>query len=230
MKLVEIIQDSLKYPFSDWKNLLIFGIFVFIADLKDIPLPNIHGNILVMNLSSAIGSLFLAGYIIWNVRCSLEGEAEIPKILDLIQIFIDGIKVVVVIIIYCIPVFLLWILGGGIYSSLSIVLVSVLYPFIIAPLLGISIAHMVNNDNKFGFAFKFFEVIEKIESIGWIKLLMWYLATVIIFVILKGVAILISGYISYIVGIILGLVLSTIFYTYLSRSLALIYKSEVIDQ
>jgi hypothetical protein len=215
-----------RYPFSDCKNLLIFGIFVLIASVRDIPVTEIQSNIVVINLISVIGYLFLLGYILWNVRCSLNGTAELPKVFNLIQIVIDGIKVFLVIIIYFIPVLLLFLLGG-MYSASSIVLISLLYPFIIAPIFAISIAHIANNGSKVGFAFKFFEILERIESIGWIKLIMWYLATGIIFVILKVIVLLISGYISYTVGIIIAVVLTSIFYIYLSRSLALIYKSGI---
>jgi len=228
MKLGEIIQDSVRYPFSDWKNILIFGIFVLIASIRDIPITEIQSNIVVINLISVIGYLFLLGYFLWNVKCSLEGNAELPKVFNLIQIFIGGIKIFVVIIIYSVPVFLLLLLGGA-YSASSIVLISLLYPFIIAPIFAISIAHMANNDSKVGLAFKFFEILKKIESIGWIKLIMWYLTSGIIFIILKGITFLISIYINYIVGIIIAVVLTSIFYIYLSRSLALIYESGIID-
>jgi hypothetical protein len=225
MKLGEIIRDSVKYPFSDWKNLLIFGIFVLISSLRNISITEIQSNIVLVNLISVIGYLFLFGYIFWNVKCSLDSSKELPKLHDLIKLFIDGIKVFVVIVIYCIPVFLLWILAGGVYSASSIISVSLLYPFIIAPIFAISIAHMANNDSKIGFAFKFFGILERIESIGWIKLIMWYLITGIISIILKVITSLISEYINYIVGIIFAVVLASIFYIYLSRSLALIYKS-----
>ncbi|UTB31924.1 MAG: DUF4013 domain-containing protein [Methanobacterium sp. ERen5] len=226
MKLGEIIRDSVRYPFFDWKNLLIFGIFVVIASVRDIPVTEIQSNMVVINLISVVVYLFLFGYILWNVKSSLDGNAKLPKVLDLVQIVIGGIKVFLVIIIYSIPVFLLLLLGS-MYSASSILLVSLLYPFIIAPIFAISIAHMANNNSEVGFAFKFFEILERLESIGWIKLIMWYLTTVIIFVVLKGIIILISIYINYIVGIVIAVVLTSIFYMYLSRSLALIYKSGI---
>ena len=224
MKLGEIIRDSVRYPFSDWKNLLIFGIFVLIASVRDVSFIEIQSYIGAINLISVVGYLFSFGYILWIVRCSLNGNAKLPKVHNLIQIVIDGIKVFLVIIIYFVPVLLLFLLGG-MYSASSIVIVSLLYPFIIAPIFAISIAHMANNDSNVGFAFKFSEILERMESIGWIKLVMWYLTTGIIFVILKVIVLLISGYISYIVGIIIAVVLTSIFYIYLSRSLALIYMS-----
>lgn len=224
MKLGEIIQDSVRYPFSDWKNLLIFVIFVVISSVRDIPVIEIQSNLALVTLISVVGYLFLLGYILWNVRCSLTGNAEIPRVKDLVQIVTGGIKVFVVIIVYFIPVFLLLLLGS-MYSASAIVLVSLLYPFIVAPIFGISIAHMANNDSEVSFAFKFFELLETIESIGWIKLVLWYITTIIIFVILRIIAFLISGYISYVVGIIIAVVLTSIFYIYLSRSLALLYRS-----
>jgi hypothetical protein len=226
MKLGEIIRDSVRYPFSDWKNLLIFGIFVLIASVRDVSFIEIQSYIGAINLISVVGYLFSFGYILRIVRCSLNGNVELPKVHNLIQIVIDGIKVFLVIIIYFVPVFLLFLLGG-MYSASSIVIVSLLYPFIIAPIFAISIAHMAKNDSKVGFAFKFSEILERMESIGWIKLIMWYLITGIIFIILKVIVLLISGYINYIVGSIIAVVLTTIFYIYLSRSLALIYMSGI---
>lgn len=155
----------------------------------------------------------------------MDGEAELPKLKDLVRIVIDGIKVFVVLFIYSIPVFLLLILGLEVYSESSIITVSLLYPLIIAPLFAFSIAHMANNDGKLGSAFRFLEIIAKIESIGWIKILMWYLTALVVLVILMVIVFLISEYISDFVGIILGLVLMSIFYPYISRSLALLYRS-----
>jgi hypothetical protein len=84
---------------------------------------------------------------------------------------------------------------------------------------------MANNDGKFGFAFRFFEIIEKIESIGWINLIIWYLITGILYIIISVTGIIISSHINYILGIVVAFLLTPIFYIYLSRSIALVYKS-----
>ena len=99
VKIKEIIQDSVRYSVSYWKNILIFGIFLLITDMGTIPLLKAHINIVLINLISAIWYLFLAGYILWNVRCSLCINKELPKLHDLIKLFINDIKVVSVIII-----------------------------------------------------------------------------------------------------------------------------------
>jgi hypothetical protein len=40
MKVSEIVKDSLRYPFSDWKKILIFGIIILIGNF----INNIFGN------------------------------------------------------------------------------------------------------------------------------------------------------------------------------------------
>lgn len=223
MNMGGIIKDSLKYPFSDLKKFLIFGILVLIINLRSIP-TIAHSNILIINLISIIGFLFLAGYIFWNIKSSLDSVTKLPESNKLIKIFIDGIKVLVVFIIYSIPVFLFLFLGSA-YPVTYLVALSLLYPFIIAPVFVIAITHMANNDGKFGFAFRFFEIIEKIESIGWINLIIWYLITGILYIIISVTRIIISSHINYILGIVVAFLLTPIFYIYLSRSIALVYKS-----
>lgn len=225
MNIGEIIKDSLRYPFSDWKKILIFGILVLISNIHEIHTIVTLSNIgAILYLLSILGFVFLLGYIFWNIKSSLDEVAEHQESNNWIQIFIDGIKVLVVFIVYIIPVFLFLFVGRGL-PVMTVVSLSLLYPLIIAPIFAIAISHMANNDSKFGFAFRFFEIVEKIESIGWIKLIMWYIITGIIFIIIKVIGIIISGFISYIIGIVIALILSSIFYIYLSRSIALVYKS-----
>jgi hypothetical protein len=40
MKVSEIVKDFLRYPFSDWKKILIFGIIILIGNF----INNIFGN------------------------------------------------------------------------------------------------------------------------------------------------------------------------------------------
>jgi hypothetical protein len=229
MKIGEIIKDSLRYPFSDWKKFLIFGILVMISNI-DFSLSKFNNSFIY--LLAILGTVFLLGYIFKSIKFSLDDLAEHPESNNWIQIFVDGIKVLAVFIVYIILpgfLFLVFIIGSGVPVTLAFSL-SLLYPFIFAPIYLISITHMANNDNKISFAFKIFEIIEKIESIGWINLIIWYIITVAIFLIIKFIVGTISGFINDIVGIIISVILTSILYMYLSRSIALVYKSGYKNQ
>ena len=206
-----------------------------------------------------IGLLAL-GYSFKIIKSSLNKVAELPKFNSWVNMFIDGVKFFIVEIVYMIPAILIILLFAALHpSTLGIIesnptlidshilnaligilnslgagiwsLVAVLYTLIIYPISLIAIANMVHTDSKLSTAFKFGEILNKISSIGWGKLIMWYIMLGLIYlaVNLIGMVILIIFSFStfYIVGLVLvSLTLAPYFYIYLARSLALLYKSE----
>ncbi|HML05874.1 MAG TPA: DUF4013 domain-containing protein [Methanobacterium sp.] len=109
-----------------------------------------------------------------------------------------------------------------------------IYLIIAIPLFLVAIANMAYYDGEFKSAFRFREILEEISSIGWSNLLKWYLMLlifVIVFIIISSVVSYISSlfnlYFVYItVGILLSLVLTSYFYIFLARSLALFYMPD----
>ena len=81
MGIGEIILDAVKYPSSDWMKVLILGIFFILSFI-------------------IIGIFFVLGYFLRIIKSTIVGIDELPEFDDLGDMFIDGVKVLVVIIIY----------------------------------------------------------------------------------------------------------------------------------
>lgn len=107
MNVGETVKDSLKYPFSDWKKILIFGIIIILTYIDTICYD--FGGL--KNLSILI-TLWIMGFIIflivWGygfkiIKTSLNGSNELPKFDAWPVMLKDGMKILVVGIIYLIP-------------------------------------------------------------------------------------------------------------------------------
>ncbi len=306
MSIRGIIIDSLSYPFSNWMRFLFLGIVVLISFSQYTVLYLVKINFLLFICLDIIGFLFVGsfarGYLFKIINKSLKGINELPGFNDWINIFIDGIKVLIVNIIYLFPFILITIsllLSSG--TDLRIILTSLpdvnldlllyvgfthfipviiafLYLILIIPVILMSIANMVYNDGKLSEAFKFGEIfvnvsklpwdritwyglafygavpiiigffildeiLERICSVGWKKLIMWYFATGIIALILIFGGYFVANITSNLILnglelfsfsndnilriLILSLVLLPYLFIFLSRSTALIYNSAI---
>ena len=108
--------------------------------------------------------------------------------------------------------------------------VYILYFLILFPISLIAIANMANNDGKLSYAFEFIDIFNKIKNIGWIKFYSWYLLTCVINLLIFLIGFLIVILLSLIhifpfEKLIDSLILTPYVYIFLSRSIALIYKS-----
>lgn len=121
MKISKIIKDAVKYPSSDWKKILLFGIVILISSIPST--INRHALISTndvtliwfLGIISFLSYFFMRGYSVRIIKSSLTGIAELPKFNNWMGMFIDGIKIFVVSIVYLVPVILIIIL----YSALS---------------------------------------------------------------------------------------------------------------
>ena len=121
MNMSGIIKDSLRYPFSDWKNIIILGI---------IPL-SIFGTAIFFNQKSIlifivlIGfllSIFIEGYLYRIIKSSLNGMDKLPKFNAWTGMFTDGVKVFIVHFVYLIPILiLLSIFTSNLFTYLDII-------------------------------------------------------------------------------------------------------------
>lgn len=223
MDVGEIISDSIRYPSSDWKKYLILGVLLVIPIV-----------------------FFIAfGYILRIIKSSIAGYDELPEFDDVASLFIDGLKVFIVTIVYNIIPLIVIIVGiFGSIAAVGGVANITTYPLAFAGLLGvtviiglilavifaifeiIAIANIAYYD-EIGAAFKFSEILERITKIGWGKYIIWFIVMIIIGIITA----IIGGIISSIPYI--GYIISTVFifsyyYMFLGRSTALIFKSSEI--
>lgn len=133
MKLTEIYSNAIKWPFSDIKGLLIFGIVLIIGSLSTF-VPALIGQPtsyvplqIIFTILSIIVAFITGGYVISLIRNSINLSDEIPCI-SLKTNLIDGLKFLVValvyIIIYAIILFVVGFATGGL-EALSIAQASI---------------------------------------------------------------------------------------------------------
>lgn len=229
MNIGDIVINSVIYPFLELKKYFILGILVLISVIVSrSQILGIQNNALTV-LSVIIGIVFMLitqGYAFKNLKSSLNGRSNPPEFKNWTKMFLDGIKVYVVFIVYFIPAILA--------LFLSNIVLTILYLIIIVPIIAMAVAHMANNESKISYAFKILEIINKIGLIGWKNLIKWYLINVVVFLLLSFVVVPITLFLENFNGIIgtelnfvfVALIVAPYIYLYISRSTALFYKSD----
>lgn len=222
MDIGEIVSDAIKYPSQKWGKIIILGIILII------PIVNFIG----------------IGYLFRVLKATFAGIDDVPEFDEAGELFIDGLKILVVGIVYAIPViiigaiisFIMGISAGSTVSSFDMFailagsLVYVIIAIIIGLIESIAIANMALYEGELGAAFKFSEVMDRISAIGWGKYIMWYivmiLLVIIAYLVAAGISILTFG-----IGIILViLVIAPYISVFGARSLALLFASSEEDQ
>ena len=222
MKLGEIVKDSLRYPFSDWKKIFILGLIVlidtFLANLSPFNLRDVFSYqfffiVLLINC-------FIIGYCFKIIQSSLKNTKELPKLSSWVNLFKNGFKITFIGLLYSIPAILaLILLNSSVFNfytdqpnlfivisaivsvHLNIVwsICNIIYFLIILPYIVMTVANMANNDGKLSYAFEFKAIFDKIKNIGWIKFYSWYLLTSVIV------------YLVFLVGFIIVIILNLIY-------------------
>ncbi len=256
MDVGAIVSDAIKYPISDWKKIVMLGIIIVISSISSLAViaGTTNGTvIMVLGIIGFLVGLLILGYILRIIKSSLTGVSEIPDFDSWPDMFIDGIKVLIVGIVYAIPAILITIISAAIAlaSSLSTLgsaglsdpsavigllmgagiggMIAFLYILIILPILAIAIANMAYNDS-IGAAFRFSEILNKIGSIGWGNLIIWYILMIVLYivmVVIAGIISIIFGIISPVVGsVVLSLFILPYIYMFVARSVGLEYSSD----
>lgn len=239
MDIGDVVSDSLKYPSSDFKKVAILGLLFLISFL--------------------IVPIFLAfGYIFRSLKASLAGSEELPDFDEWGEMFVDGLKVFLVQIIYILPAIIigaisllslwssLWSLtymaqaNGtslspemlfGIFGGSALVglIIAGIYSLVIYPIMAVALGNMAYNNSEFGAAFRFGEIMSTISQIGWVDLIIWYVVILII-----GIVISFVGSILAIIPIIGWLVLIFLIYPYMylfyARAISWLYASAFVEE
>lgn len=208
MNIKEIAVDSIKYPFLDWKKILILGL-IFVIYVPIISAFNSHNGFTYQFLVVALLiNFFISGYIFKIIQHSLKNTNELPKFSKWVKLFKNGFKVTCVSFIYSIPVtlpliilnssllnfysyrpdFIISIMGAILQAYLhwdatwvsTWFSVYIIYFLIIFPISLMAIANMANNEGKLSSAFEFKVIFNKIKNIGGVKFYSWYLFTGVI--------------------------------------------------
>ncbi|WP_405303942.1 DUF4013 domain-containing protein [Methanobrevibacter sp.] len=173
--ILDIYKDSLEYSAKDWKTLVILGVICLFSFLL-LPAFLITGyNYRVINTA---------------VHGIINGRDPLPDFEDLIEMFVDGVKVVIVQIAYMlvpIIVFLLFAIVAGqltgiLSSALMIIGCLITFAlFVVACLMEqMGLCHMAYNEGAFSKAFAVKEIKEVIDEIGWFNCIATYLGLIII--------------------------------------------------
>ena len=194
--ILDIYKDALEYSAKDWKTLVILGVICLFSFLL---LP----------------AFLITGYnyrVINNaVHGIINGRDPLPDFNDLIEMFVDGVKVVIVQVLYLLVpmiIFLLFaIIAGqltGVASS-ALMLIGCLITLIVGVaaclMYQMGICHMAYNEGAFSKAFAISEIKEVIDEIGWFECIVTYIGLIIIIVVISLVVTALIGLIFMAFGI-----------------------------
>ena len=224
MEIGEIISDAVKYPSSNWKKVLILGVFFILSIV-------------------IVGIFFVLGYFLRILKSTIAGVDELPEFDDWGDMFVDGLKVLVVYIVYLLIPGI--VIVAGVFTSIASLaatntsiytapasffaligvtgIIGYILALIFALFAYIAVANMAYYD-EIEAAFRFSEILDKIKMIGWGKYIIWY----IVMLIIGFVVGLIAGILNIIplIGTIIALlVIYPYFVMFFSRSLGLIFTS-----
>jgi len=187
------------------------------------------GRLIILIVLSIIPivNFIVAGYGAKVVREPPE-SVEPPSLKGYVDMWIQGLKIVVATIIWMIVPIVLISLGFGLSAAFYsypatfgawVVLgaVGVAVAFLIAIIMSMALVHMVKHD-RFGKAFAIGEILEIIRRIGWGKYILWVVVTFVIGLVLSAI-----GNIPY-VGWLISLIIAPLFIVFVARSASLIYS------
>jgi len=240
MDMGKILENSVKYPVSNWKRLLIFGIIVLIYQFSlEILMRhlNVSPLVLLLIIPFFIAYFLIQGYQLRAIGTTIGGEMEAPKLNNWLKMFVDGLKIFIVGLVYGIVPMIVIFAGLGLLfagtSSIRIVgafilLLGAVILLIMTLLMIMGISNMAYH-GEIEAALRFGEIKEKIKKIGWLNYIVMLLILGMFSVILTVVSVLIS------LIPILGLALTCLtiepyIFLFISRAYALIYLETVEDE
>ena len=219
------------------------------------------GLILLLVILELIVSIYLTGYFLKIIKLSLSGAKKLPQFNVVNEKLSDGIKVFIVGIVYMIPIILTIsifailsssalriIITHAIYNGFNLeniiyillnlgigigIFLAIMYMIVVLPLFILSLVHMADNNSALVSAFKFREIFNKINSIGLINLILWYLSSGLIFL---AILIFLGTFTLEIFnllhsidigGLLISVVIVPYLYMYFARSSSLVYMKKI---
>jgi hypothetical protein len=197
------ISDSIQYPIKDWVKVIILGIILII------PIVNFIG----------------LGYYLRIIKSTLAGLDELPEFERVEELFIDGIKLLIVCIIYAIVPLIFYALSFAFPGSVFFI-IAIIFAIIISIFAYMGIANMAYYDSEIGAALKYREILDRIAAIGWGNYIFWWIVLMLIITI-AGVIIGIVGGILlfYVLGFLVFLLGFSYLVIFQARSAALTFAS-----
>ena len=186
--ILDIYKDALEYSAKDWKTLVILGVICLFSFLL-------------------LRAFLITGYnyrVINNaVHGVINGRDPLPDFNDVISMFIDGVKVVIVQILYLLVPIIIFLIFALIamqvngFASSAIMLIGAIITFVafvvVELMIQIGLCHMAYNDGALSKAFAISEIKEAIDEIGWFKCIATLLGLIIITLVIFSVVSMIIG-------------------------------------
>lgn len=173
--ILDIYKDALEYSFQDGKRLVKLGIICLF-------------NFLVLPIFLELGYSYRVTKV--AVKGMINGEDALPNFDDAISMFIDGLKVFVVkfvymivpIIIFAVLTYVGGVVGGTAGSVITFIaaVIGIVLGIICYILSDLGICHMANLDEALSTAFDVKALREVADSIGWLRLIGFYIGLIII--------------------------------------------------
>lgn len=228
MNITKNIKESLKYPIKDWIKILILGIILII------PIMNFIG----------------LGYYFRIIKSTLNGLDELPSFERAGELFIDGIKIFIICLIYSVIPLIFYIFSvafagsetissstttSSIFSgylpgltgiSLVFLIIAVISSLIISIFAYMGIVNLAYNNSKIGAALRYRDILNRIAVIGWGNYMLWWIILTLIITVAGFIIGIVGGILLY---FILGFLVILLGYSYMiifqARSVALISES-----
>jgi hypothetical protein len=197
------IGDSLQYPVKGWIKLILLGIILII------PILNLVG----------------LGYYLRIIKSTCTGLDELPDFQGVGQLFIDGIKFLIVGVVYAIVPLIFYALTFAFPGPLFLI-ISAIFAMLITIFAYMGVANMASHDSEIGAALRYGEILDKITTIGWRRYMLWWIVLMLITIVTGFIITLVGGILLYFV---LGLAVLILGYGYLvifqARSIGLTFES-----
>lgn len=240
--ITDVVKEGLKYPFNDGKKVLTLGIILLVSSLVSIfmdymvfdnmrvladaaPVETVQAaisalppsNVALVVLSWIITfalAIFCAGYLYNVIKYSIENRSDLPGFADIKNIFVNGIKIIIVEIAYMILPGILLLLGimlavnEAVSSSVNtiggiLIVIAIVFAIFAALMEIMAICNMVEKDNLKA-AFDFNGILAQIKKIGWGRFIGILIFTGVVIAVLSVFLDLIFGAIATGLSILLG--------------------------
>lgn len=240
--ITDVVKEGLKYPFNDGKKVLTLGIILLVSSLVSIfmdymvfdnmrvladaaPVETVQAaisalppsNVALVVLSWIITfalAIFCAGYLYNVIKYSIENRSDLPGFVDIKNIFVNGIKIIIVEIAYMILPGILLLLGimlavnEAVSSSVNtiggiLIVIAIVFAIFAALMEIMAICNMVEKDNLKA-AFDFNGILAQIKNIGWGRFIGILIFTGVVIAVLSVFLDLIFGAIATGLSILLG--------------------------
>ena len=234
MDLGEIFGDSLVYPFNNIKSLVIFVILGIIAGIAvggtiaGIGLSMQANNMFAAAGSGIIGvivalfiSFLIVGYELDIVKFGINRDAGSPSI-DPVRQFVNGIKLLIVQIVYMIIPILIAVILGAIFQHW----LSTIITFIIAIIFGLAALMgqcRLAKTESLGNALAVGEAIGDISKVGILKIILFIICLIIVALIISFISVAVTQLNATVGGIVLG-ILNVYFTFVVARATGLLYS------